>query len=178
MTEFLSEENILLHQSYMRNLKLKYSILEKSIEGIKGKKMSQILRMRIHGRDAKEILDLLPEIELHELYFSSFANKKNSSSSAVRLKYKSEGAFLNELYRLGMSIDHGFVIANFRMNRIETFVLNDFTAAFTLGAPMLALDVCEHAYFSDYGFDKNSYLINALTYLDLGKIDSYFAGAD
>ena len=33
-----------------------------------------------------------------------------------------------------------------------------------------AIDVCEHAYFADYGFDKQRYLISALPYLDITKL--------
>ena len=170
MTEFLSEENLLLHKERIREQRLKYSILEKSIDGIKGKSAAELLRMRLSRRDYNDIFALLPEIELHEVYFSSFSDKKNSSSLAVRSRYGSEGALLNELYRLGMALDHGFLVVNRRGERIESLALNDYAAAFTLGSPILAIDVCEHAYFLDYGFDKPTYLVNALSFLDLSKI--------
>ena len=175
MTEFLSEESINLHRDYIRKQRLKYSILEKSIDGIRSKRVSEILHMRLSAGDAKDIFALLPEIELHEIYFSSFSDMKNSSSSKVRETYGAEGAMLNELYKLGMALDYGFVVVNRKGARIETLALNDYAASFTMGVPMLSLDVCEHAYFSDYGFDKSSYLVNALSYLNLGKIDSFFS---
>ena len=171
MTEFLSEENIGLHQEYVRKLSLKYSILEKSIDGLKGKKVAEILRGRYSRADLKDILSLLPEIELHEIYFSSFAKKKNLTSLRIREAFGNEASFLNELYKLGMALSFGFVSVNIRGAKIENFALNDYAACFTLGTPFLVIDVCEHAYFQDYGFDKQSYLINALAHLDLAKID-------
>lgn len=172
MTWFLSEESVLIHKEYLRNLKLRYSILTKSIEGINRKNTKEVLRMRLPAKDAREILSLLPEIELHDIYFSSFSEKTNQTSEVVRSRFRSEGAFLNELYRLGIALDHGFVVVNRKWDRIEALALNDYTACFTLGDPILALDVCEHSYFSDYGFDKKRYMINSLEHLDLGKIDA------
>ena len=175
MTGFLSEENLTLHKEYLKKSRLKYSILEKSIEGIKSKSIREILHTRLPDRDAGDVFGLLPEIELHELYFASFSDRKNSSSSVVRRIYGAEGALLNELYRLGMALDHGFLAVIRRGLRIEALALNDYIASFTRGYPMLAIDVCEHAYFLDYHFDKSAYLINALSYLDLKKIDVFFS---
>lgn len=170
MTEFLSEENIALHKEYLRDLSLKYSILEKSIEGIKGIRMSELPKVRCSRDELRDILKVLPEKELHEICFSSFSDKKNPSSARVREQFGTEGAFLNRLFRLGMSLDHGFVVVNRKGNRLDSLALNDYAAAFTLGSPILAIDVCEHAYFLDYGFDKPTYLVNALSFLDLSKI--------
>ena len=36
--------------------------------------------------------------------------------------------------------------------------------------PALAIDVSEHAYFLDYGFDKQRYIMAALPFLDLSKL--------
>lgn len=171
MRGFLSEENIEMHKEYARRLALRYSILEKSIEGIKGKRMAQILSTR-HSRDeTRDILSILPELELHEIYFSSFREEKHTSSHRARDIFGSEGALLNELFRLGMTLEYGFVTVVRRGMRIENFALNDYAAAFTLGIPILAIDVCEHAYFYDYRFDKRAYLVSALSFLDLSKLD-------
>ena len=36
---------------------------------------------------------------------------------------------------------------------------------------VLAVDLSEHAYFTDYGFDKSEYVRNLLPYLDLSILD-------
>ena len=39
--------------------------------------------------------------------------------------------------------------------------------------PILAVDICEHVYFLDYGFDKERFLCRFLPYLSLSKIDQF-----
>ena len=50
--------------------------------------------------------------------------------------------------------------------------LDDLTGVFLKYDVRLAVDLCEHAYFYDYGFDKKSYLKAALSSLDLSKIEN------
>ena len=175
MTEFLSEENLTLHNEYLRALLLRYSILQKSISGIIGKNVSEIFRMRLPYAERKDVFALLPEIELHELYFASFCASKNLRSAILCERFGSEAAFLNLLYRLGMQLEYGFIAVNMSGGRIECITAKDYVDAYRFGVPMLAIDVCEHAYFYDYGFDKSAYLISALPYLDLSKIDNFFS---
>ena len=40
--------------------------------------------------------------------------------------------------------------------------------------PLLAIDLWEHAYFSDYGFDKKRYVKNLLPYINLDKINNFY----
>ena len=174
MTEFLSEENLALHREYLRTCSLKYSILEKSIRGISRKQVTEILGMRLPRAQRNDVLALLPEIELHELYFKSFCDIKNVRSSLVCERFVSEAGFLNYLYRLGMGLDHGFVTVNVKGDKIECMATDDYASCYTTGIPVLAIDLCEHAYFYDYGFDKSGYLINALPYIDLTRIDEFF----
>ena len=171
MTEFLSEENIELHREYMRKCALRYSILEKSISGIKDKRTNEILLMKLSKAEQRDILALLPELELHRLYFESFDKQKNSMSACVRAQFGSEAAFLNTIYRCASQLEYGFVTVNIQSGKIECITVRNFVECFTHGAPVLAIDICEHAYFRDYGFDKHSYLVNALSYLKLNAID-------
>ena len=173
MTEFLSEGNIELHREYTRGCALRYSILEKSIPGISNKSMDEILRMPLSRAERGDILSLLPELELHRLYFLSFAKEKNPMSARIREQFGSEVAFLNLLYRLAMGIEYGFIVVRARGRKIECLATKDYSECFMRGTPMLAIDVCEHAYFRDYGFDKRGYLVNALPYLNINAIDQY-----
>ena len=171
MTEFLSEESVLFHKAYVKELRLKHSIIEKSLEGISGKNVAHILGMRLPKNDVSYALRHLPEIELHELYFSSFSPVQNSASATVRESYGSEGALLNEIYRIATSLPYGFVTVGVYRGRVRIWAHSDPLELLRWGVPLLALDVCEHAYFRDYGFDRSSYLINALSRLDLSRIN-------
>ena len=170
MVEFLSEENINLHRDYVRNTKLKYSIIESSISKLKGAGVREVLSMKLSQRDKDDALRLLPEIAIHDIYFSSFDDRRFPHSALVAKHWGSESAFLNEVYRNCMAIKYGFVaIFRFR-NIIAVKGFEDCLEIFKAGTPLLAVDVCEHVYFMDYGFDKERYLVNALSYLDITKL--------
>ena len=170
MNEFLSEENIALHREYLRNKRLKYSILEGSIPALKGANVRDVLRMRLKQYDRRDALVLLPEIKVHELFFSSFSSARFPHSDLVCDGWGNEAAFLNEIFRVGMTLGCGFVCIYFSGARITVRGFVNCLDVFKFGEPLLALDVFEHAYFMDYGFDKERYLISALPYLDITKI--------
>lgn len=171
MLDFLSEENIEIHKESVRQKKLKLSIIEKSVEGIKGANIREIMRQKLKKNDRDDALALMSDIRLHEIFFSSFAENTYSSSEPVKRRYGSEASFLNELYRECMSQCFGFVCVFFLEGNVSIE-----TAAFELhklfyhSDPILAIDVSEHAYFLDYGFDKERYLRSALPYLDLSRL--------
>lgn len=170
MNEFLSDENIALHREYIITKKLKYSILESSIEKLRGANVKDIFRMKLDARDRRDALLLLPEIRLHDVYFSSFSKTRFSHSALITESYGNEAAFLNEVYRICMSIRYGFVCIFLVGGRVAVQGFEGFEDVFRFADPLLAVDVCEHAYFMDYGFDKERYLICALPYLDITKI--------
>ena len=171
MEWFLSEESIALHKEYVRDLKLRYSILEKSIDGIKGKNCNEILSLRLERDCARDIMMLLPEIELHNMFFSSFSINANNTSSVVRKQYGNESEFLSEMYKAGMSLNHGFLAVLQNRSKLEILPVFDYFDVVGKGRLVIALDICEHVYFSDYGFNKKAYLINAIRYLNLSRID-------
>lgn len=169
--KFLSEDNVIMHKEYVRTKKLQYSILEKSIPGLYGKSVNEILTMRLGTRDKSDALRLLTDISLHELFFTSFGDVQYERSDLIRSLYGSEGQFLNEMYRACLDIEYGFTVALLRGRDVRIYSANEYVTLFELGVPVLAVDVCEHAYFLDYGFDKEKYLTNALVRLNIGKID-------
>ena len=169
LTEFLSDGAIALHREYIRQKRLKYSIIESYLPRIKGAGVKDILRLGLTRRDRADVLALLPEITLHEIYFASFSDTRYVRSEAVSHIFGSEAAYLNHLFALTKNYDRGFLT----VSRDGTAsVVTDPFDAFVRGEPILAVDLCEHAYFLDYGFDKERYLISCLSYLDLTKITS------
>ena len=167
ITEFLSEENIALHKEYVRQKRLKYSILQSSFPKLCDADVKELFGMRLSRRDRRDALALLPEIILHDVFFTSFCEEKYERSSLVASLYGSEAAYLNELYKLAKNSSVGFLIIG-RGARFSA--VTDYADALRYERPLLALDLCEHAYFLDYGFDRERYLVNALSQLDLKKI--------
>ena len=170
MNNFLSEENIDLHREYVKTQRLKYSILESSIPSLKNAKVNDLFRMRMKALDKSDALTLLSEIELHDIYFSSFCQTRFLRSRYVEKAWGSSASFLNDVFKKCMDINYGFVTVSVDCGNILLESSVDNLGLFSHGAPLLAIDVCEHAYFLDYYFDKERYLVNALPHLDLTKI--------
>ena len=103
-------------------------------------------------------------------FFVSFSHSPYPAADAVRRAYGSEANFLNEVYKQAMSLPYGFLLFYSFGGRIVVRECTDLCSAYYRSAPVLALDVCEHVYFSDYGFDKERYLLAALPYLDLTRL--------
>ena len=165
-TEFLSEENIALHKEYVRRQRLKYSILESSLPALRGTDVLGISRLCLSKRDREDAISLLSDVTLHDVFFSSFAKEKYSRSERISRLFGSEAAFLNSLFGLCKKSDHGFLTVD---KNARAKVVAEPRDAFINGSPMLAIDLFEHAYFLDYGFDRERYLVLCLSYLDLSK---------
>ena len=170
MTEFFSDEAIERHKDYIRTQRLRYSILEKSINGIKDKEYEDILRQKMRANDKRDVITLLSLIKIHDCFFSSFSSVSGMRSELVKSQFGSEAGFLNALYKACMNIPVGFVSVSVKKGKIGIKADADNLSHFLEAKPLLAIDVWEHAYFLDYGFDKEKYLRNTLPYLNLDKI--------
>ena len=163
---FLSAENISVHKNYLAELKLCYSVLCKSAPVLNGMSLPMIWRSLPRGDIKDEAMRLSSEIAAHEIYFCSFSNKRHRSA-AVRKKYGTEDTFLYELFRSAKEAQSGFLYvyadASYQVCRDGGFY-------FKGELPVLAVDLFEHAYFSDYSFDRKRYLEAATSHLDLSKI--------
>ncbi len=170
MTEFLSEENISLHKEYWRNLKLRLSILEKSVPELKGKALDELYALRISRQIKDEAILIKKEIYLHEVYFSSFlpeSKLKNQSVGRVKSEFGSWQNFLFETYMYAKEQKGGFIIV-FENKKGLAFTQSD--TVYKLPKVILALDLCEHAYFLDYKFQTDSYIKAAISHWDGTKI--------
>ena len=167
---FLSEENIKRHSDYLNTLSLKYSILEKSEPALIGKTMLEISRMRL-AQDVKEdALRLLWNINSHKIYFKSF-NANPQKSELLLKKYTSRESFLYSLFELAKGRENGFLfVYKDGGGAINVDISDQMGAAFLKWEPLLSIDLYEHAYFSDYLFNKERYLRAALAYLDTGRL--------
>ena len=176
MNRFLSDEAIALHKEYLRQLKLRYSVIEKSIPEIKDKDMRALCKMRL-GRERDEIISLKREIQYHELFFSSFG-VGYQTSEAIRDKYVTEASFLYEVYLSCGNKGAEFVIVYVKSGEVRIDTVYSLLDSQSQTNPILAIDCCEHAFFLDYGFDKYAYLKRLIPYLNLSAIDKFLSYKD
>ena len=73
-------------------------------------------------------------------------------------------------YKNGRSF-HGFIYI-FSAGGSSPRILHssDIPRVFERDTPTLALDISEHAYFADYGFERDNYLKSAVARLDINKL--------
>lgn len=169
LERILSEQTLGLHKNFLMDRRLKYSVLKKSIPELSEKSIKEILRMRI--KEKEEIEDLYSDILYHEVYFSSFG-REYQSSKAVKKRFRTEPSFLYELYEAVKNEKNGFLLIYVSSGCVNYTVASK--NRFLKHEPVLALDLCEHAYFLDYGFDRENYLKNSLALLNLNFLDKYF----
>lgn len=170
MRAFLSQESIAEHREYMRTLRLRHSVMEKSIPSVKGASLSEISKMKLKKRDKEDILENLSNYLLHDLYFRSFSDLPNRVSF-LKKYYPSEEAFLYEILRQCTDTSSDFIlIFTDSRGRPQIKAFNSWQDIINM--PRLAIDLAEHAYFLDYGFDKERYIRNALSHMKLELLTS------
>jgi superoxide dismutase len=168
---FLSESNVKRHLDYLNTLKLRLSILEKSIPKIKGKELREILSMNIPKSQKEEIIPLSLEILSHKLYFSSFTAEPKPSPT-IRKYYFSESGFCYEMLKAAKNYTQGYLYIFKDKRGKPCFNITSAPDLFFFDlTPILLIDLYEHAYFTDYGFEKESYIKGALSRLDLFRLD-------
>ena len=125
--------------------------------------------------EKREIFELFSEISLHKIFFSSFC-EEFYRSEIVRRYFGSEANFLYEMEsEIAKFQSAGFLVVFFdRKRRLDFKVLEEFSPIVLNCAPILAVDLFEHAYFTDYGFDRKRYVKNALGHLNLNKINDFY----
>ena len=175
MTEFLSEAALLRLKERVRDLRLRLSILQKSVCGINTENIDDIIRQKLPNDVKREAVELLSRIKAAELFLSSFGAVAYPASSAVTRQYGSTGALLNLLFRLGMGNEYGYLFVTSHRGRISArhslYPYVELWGGRFKPEVLLAVDINEHAFYLDYGFDKRAYLYAALPYLDLARLD-------
>ncbi len=172
MNLFLSDGNIKRHLEHLREERLRYSILEKSMPQISGKTIGDLVRLNI-DRDVKdEAISRLWYIKAHECFFNSFADRPTGGDRLLKM-YLSKEKFLYELYTEAVEREHGFMFIYLDRQGMPRWIFSEKSdGAFIRYEPILALDLYEHSYFLDYGFEKKKFLRNALMYLNIASLDN------
>lgn len=170
MRAFLTDENVLIHKEYMRTLRLRHSIMEKSLPEIKGKGLFEIEKMRLQMSIKDDIIPNLREYLAHDLYFKSFSQDRYTPS-CIKDYYSSVEAFLYEIYLVASNKIGGFVFV-FVDDRGRPIISHSKDVKRCRYAPRLAIDISEHAYFLDYRFEKDKYIRSAIGNLNLSLLDN------
>ncbi len=166
---FISEEALLLHSEYLKSLKLRYSVMEKSYPEVKNTSIGRNFKMR-GFRYKDEAVELRAEIICHELFFDSFGNAYQASR-AVREAYRTESSFIYEVFKLCSEGKGKFAVISTDRGTVNIKELYEAREILKIPSAVLCIDLCEHSYFLDYGFDKERYISNLLPYLNLGVLD-------
>ena len=167
---FLSEDSVARHKEHVRQIHLRYSILQKSETIFKNRDIREIPWQKLPSDLRSEAYSYLSEIELHDAFFSSFTDLTFLPLPENCLGYGNAQQLLNHLYRLGKEGVGGFAVV-YKVGRkiLVKRLLPPYRELLTI-RPLLALDLAEHAYFPDYAFDMERYLLAALPHLDVSRL--------
>jgi hypothetical protein len=163
---FLSEDNLRRHREFLNTARLKLSILHKSDSRLKGITLDEARRLRGDRSLREELCSLLWCINSHEAYFDSFRVNPYVDPRKRTMSEK----MLYDIYSLGMSKDHGFIYISGECDNVKLSFSDDNNRFENFDGKILCLDLYEHAYFLDYGYNKDKYLKNAINHLDIGRV--------
>ena len=168
---FISESAYSEHKEYVNNQKLLFSILKKIEPALSELSLSGIESLRrIDINIRAEAISYFSEIRAHELYFSSFCGGIGRSSR-VREQYGSEDSFLYGILKKSLAFGQGFCYVGMDRGRIFWDCTENPYKMLWGGEPMLVIDLCEHAYFRDFGHKREEYLRSALRFLDISRLE-------
>ncbi len=154
-------------------LKLHYGLYEGYIKAVNNvnEKIKSTDKNSSH-HNYSEYRNLLVELShnlngviLHELYFSNLTDKLTEPSAAlikvIERDYGSMDNFVADVKAAAMASRAGWAITgyNYRDGRIHNFAIDQHNLhAPVFIRPILVLDTWEHAFITDYGTDKKSYI--------------------
>ena len=141
---FISQESLALHKEHLSSLRAQKGLCTS---------------VREAERIEKNVL-------AHELYFSSF-RRERVPCPRIKEGYHSENRFCFALMEYAGSLQNVFL---FIYPMVHFPYVGFDTNEKHLSRAVLAVDLWEHAYFLDYGFDRESYLRAALSHLDFSKL--------
>ena len=169
--KIVSDSAYRLHAEELSQMKLRYSVLEKSSPNLKGAEIKEVLRRKLARGVKREAIEALGAIRAHELYFSSFA-VGICKCDKIRERYASENAFLYSVMREALPFGEGFCFLMNGRDGVRYLLTKSPYEAFinSYEDPILALDLYEHAYFIDYGFEREEYIKRALSLWNLTLI--------
>ena len=171
----ISDRALDMHKEHVRDLKLRLSILEKSYPELAASECRDIMRLR--SKYKREAVFLKCEIKMHELFFSSFGEGYQRSSK-IKEQFGSESGFLYEILSFARDKKCDYILISLTKRERIAFNFGASELLLSDGVPLLCIDLCEHAYFLDFGFQREEYLKRVLPYLNLAAIDKFCGAKD
>ena len=114
-------------------------------------------------------------VRLHEAYFENIGEESESEGKLNNLvieKFKTIEEFKKRIIAFGLS-SRGWVILawDFENNRLRLFGTDQHDIAVWNCAPLIVLDMYEHAYFIDFGTNKKAYIEWFLSHINWKVIE-------
>jgi Fe-Mn family superoxide dismutase len=179
LSEQLQKNHLALYQGYVANLNEIYEILHGHI---KEGKTSSLEYAEVKRRHAWEFNG----VRLHEYYFENIKSngakldKGSNLYNKIIKDFKSYETWEKAFRATGMMRGVGWVIAYYDplSDRIyNAWITEHDTGHFCGAAPLLVMDVFEHAYMLDYGIKKIDYIEAFFKIIDWNIIDKRFNAA-
>ena len=171
MQRFLSDISIGRHRAYLSDMEARYRILRKDAPGLPDLSEDFCTRRRAFS-GCFRARALYTDIFLHRMFFSCFTGHCNAPKDARKIEKIS--AFLSGVYRAALLAQGDFLLLSADgRGRLSLSSGRDVVFALCRERPLVCLDLAEHVYCYDYGFDKRGYLRAALSNLDLSLISEY-----
>jgi Fe-Mn family superoxide dismutase len=135
------------------------------------------------GALKREELALMNSVALHELYFGNLGGEGNKIPDPVAAileeHFGSVLAWRREFVRVGQSLAHGsgWVMLTYsrRAKRFGNQVASDHSQAAIDAAPVLVLDMYEHAYHLDFGPNAAAYIDAFMRNIDWAAVTARMA---
>src|SRR6516162_6872564 len=126
---------------------------------------AQVSGYRLRALKREEVI-AMGSVTLHELYFGNLGGQGNQIPEQVRTvldeHFGSIGAWRREFVDTARSLSggSGWVLLTYsrRQRRLWNQIAADYSQAAIDAAPMLALDMYEHAYHMDFGANATAYI--------------------
>ena len=173
MHSFVSERNYAMHREWAEREALRLSVLLKDV-GEVGAPYARVKLLCRRGKIGAEAPELYASVALHRTFFDSFSPYCNLPSAYARSRFGSEAALINSLYTMALGQRCGFVALVKTKEGARAVGSERCSDILESGEPLLAIDVCEHAYYGDYGFGREEYVRRALMHLDLARLECAF----
>jgi Fe-Mn family superoxide dismutase len=114
---------------------------------------------------------------LHEMYFSGLTDKETSPSDSFKAlaerDFGSWDNYIDNLKASGMASRAGWAITgyNYRDGKLYNFVIDQHNLHVPIGfMPILIMDAWEHAFGTDYGTNKKSYIDAFMKNVDWNRV--------
>lgn len=170
LSRIFSDASQRMHRAYLEQQIYRFEALSAHLSLPSPPALSDICALRIAREEKTLLRDLYRDILAHRIFFRSFSERVAPYRDRVK-KYRSESAFL--YHALNVCRDANAPFCFFFPNRtgqIEMSVCGISEQNAKNAEQVRAIDLCEHAYFTDYGFDRERYLRAALMHLDLATL--------